>query len=379
MFDEYLKREDVKRFLLEIRYNDCYFLKDMRQFSSYSFYMSKELSLYIFYDALYKFHLIIKDMKYFPGYLEQLDRLYKKIDSFDELEHGISKLICKIVSNQIHVHNMNQVEEGKKIITVIYHNYVEEGYFIHGFHPVYYNYIINNGFIPEVYNNYYLRFIQLNKILRKYGINPIMKDFTSNKVSYTDDFVMGCYYSTYAPNYFYQFIRQCRIFHTKRDDEAYLMDRYSIIERNLKFFMKYHLFSKEDSEFVLKLVKEQWDLIHQRKGLSLMFVKRRKILPNEIITLDDYLFDDKNIYEVVDRIMNSKQNNILSNEMIDSSSFQVLFIDSNGLNSKKEKKENRFHSHSFLNAYGSASILFIMGSMLITLGVIISIFMMMGE
>lgn len=379
MFDEYLKREDVIHFISEIRTNDCYYLKDMRQFSSHPFYMSKELSLYIFYDALYKFHLIIKDMRYFSSYLIQLDRLYKKIDSFDELERGISKLICKIVSNQLHIHDDKKIEEQRKIIKVVYHNYIEEGYFIHGFQPIYTKYILDNGFVPEVYENYYLRFIQLNKILKKYGVNLIHKNFSSNKVSFTDDFVLACYYSFYAPNYFYQFIKQCRFFHTKADDDAYLLNRYSVIERNLKLFMKYHLFSKTDSKFVLELVRDQWNLIHKKDGLALLMVKRRKLLQNEIVNLDDYLFDDKNIYEVVDRIMNSKYNNILSTEVINPNSFEILLLDFGILEKEKKEKKAFFNQFSFLNTYGGASILLIIGSMLITLGVLISILMVMGE
>ena len=379
MFDDYLVREDVKKFIKEIKTNDCYFDKNKRQFSSHSLYLSNELALYIFYDALLKFKLIIQDIEYLSDYLVHLERLYKKIDSFDGLEVGISKLICKMVSIKLHLENSESKEAKINIIRYIYHNYIEEGYYIHGFNTSYSMSIISEGFVPEIYQNYYIRFVELNKILKKYGLSEISKDFSSNNVSFTDDFVLGCYYSNYAPMFFYKFLNQTILFKRRNQQDAYLIDNYSIVMRRLKRFMNFHMFSKKDKEFVYNLVKDEWDLLHRcSKKVSLLLVKRRIIQRREVITLDDYLFDDKNINEVVDRILCSKQKNIFYKEVLEPGSFELLNLDYYyEYNYEKVKEENV--NLNYLNAYGKVSILLLLGSMFITLGVLISIFMMLGE
>ena len=382
MFDEYLIREDVCHFIKEIKTNNRYFEKNKRQFSSHSLYLSNELALYIFYDALLKYRLIIQDIEYFSDYLIHLNRLYLKIDSFDGLEIGISKLICKMVSIKLHIQDMENIDSQKEIIRYIYHQYLEEGYYIHGFNTSYTKSIQEYGFVPEIYQNYYLDFLKLNQILQKYGLSPITKDFSSNVVSFTDDVVLGCYYSNYAPMFFYKFLNQTNMFKLKSQRDAYLEDNYFIIMRRLKRYLSFHMFSKKDREFILELVKREWMFLHQvPKKVSLLLVKRRKIARKEIITLDDYLFDNKNIYEIVDRILCSKQKNIYFKDVLEPGSFDILnleyYYDSVKMEEDivEEKKD-----YQLLNAYGNASILLLLGSMFITLGVLITILLMMlGE
>ena len=378
MFFDYLKREDVCSFIRQIKSNDCYFNKDRKGFLSHSLCMKNELALYIFYDALFKFKLIIQDESFLTNYLENLDRLYKKIDSFDGLEVGISKLICKMVSIKLHVKDIKERDRDREIIKYIYHNYIEEGYYIHGFNTSYSDSIMENGFIPEIYQNYYSRYIELNKILKKYKLSCILKDFSSNKVSFTDDFVLACYYSNYAPMFFYQFLVKNKIIKNKKND-LYLEDNYNELMKNLKRFFNVHMFSLKDREFISNLVYDQWSILHRYpKKISLLLVKKRKILKKDGITLDDYLFDDKSLYEVVDRILNSKQSNILVNDVIDSNSLEIINLDYY-YESQSNKKEKIVFSRKFLNAYGSASLLLLLGSFFITLGVIVSIIMLLGE
>ena len=378
MFFDYLKRDDVCSFIKEIKNNDCYFNKDRKGFISHSLYMKNELALYIFYDALFKFKLIIQDEDYLSNYLDNLDRLYKKIDSFDGLEVGISKLICKMVSNKLNIKDISSRDSQREIIKYIYHYYVEEGYYIHGFNTSYSDDIKNNGFIPEIYYNYYYRFIELNKILKKYKLSMIGKDFSSNSVSFTDDFVLACYYSNYAPIFFYQFLLKNKIIKNKKND-YYLMDNYEEIMKNLKKFLSFHMINLKDREFIINLVNDQWDLLHRcPKKISLLFVKKRKMFRKEVVTLEDYLFDDKNIYEVVDRILNSKQKNMLFKDVIDPSFLEIVNLDYYYESNNNIKKEV-FFGKELLNTYGSVSIMLLVGSLFITLGVIISIIMLLGE
>ncbi len=379
MFDEYLERKDVQFFIREIKTNDRYFNKNKRQFASHSFYLSNELALYIFYDALLKFKLIVQDYSYFSDYLEQLNRLYIKINSFDGLEYGISKLICKMVSLKLHIQDMEQEESKRIIIQTIYQNYIEEGYFIHGFNSSYAEYIKEYGFIPEIYNNYYIRFVELNKILKKYDLQPITKDFLSNKIAFTDDVVLGCYYSSYAPMFFYKFLNQTRFFKRVYQQDPYLIDSYYLVMRYLKRFMKIYGFSSSDKKFVLDLVQDQWNLTHQcKKKVSLLLVKRKRILIEEPVTLQKYLRDKKSIYEVVDRILCSKQKSLLYNEILEPGDFEILNLDYYYDSNEKKEKE-RVYSFRFLNTYGKVSLILLCGTILITISLLLMIIRVLGE
>ena len=91
------------------------------------------------------------------------------------------------------------------------------------------------------------------------------------------------------------------------------------------------------------------------------------------------MYSSNNIYEVVDRILCSKQKSIFSREILEPGSFEILNLDyyyeTKAFDYELEEKKK----YSFLNAYGNVSILLLVGSIFITLGVLISIIMMLGE
>ncbi len=75
MLDEYFQMKSVLDFIKDLKTNDCYFAKN-HSFSNHSLIVSSELALYIFYDALFKYKLIIDDIDMFDDYLDQLLNVY---------------------------------------------------------------------------------------------------------------------------------------------------------------------------------------------------------------------------------------------------------------------------------------------------------------
>ena len=94
----YLKRDDVSSLIKQIKTNERYFNKDSRGIS-HNFFVSNELALYIFYEALIKYKIILDDAYLFDEYLEQLEKLYKKIDNFEDIRRGINIFIVNITYN----------------------------------------------------------------------------------------------------------------------------------------------------------------------------------------------------------------------------------------------------------------------------------------
>ena len=389
MIDKYLKKEDVQSLIKEIKRNPRYFEKEKGINDFYSDIMGSELSLYILYDALIKYKIIIDDEALFYDYIIQIDKLYKKIDNYSEIIVGINKLICYMVIRLLNIKGIEEKDNKRKIIDYIYKKYIIDGYFVHGFSTVYENSIKESGFIPEVYKNYYNNFYELKSIFSKYGYDCLIeKDFTNCCTYFTDNFIMGCFYSSMSPGYysnllFNRVLGKCEI-------ENYLKLDFDGSINYLKKFMISKSFDKKDIDYVLYVVKKEWDLLFRvKKKINLLFV-RRNLIDCPINKIDDYLDDDSDIFDIVDRILCSKNENIEFSDVISSADLNISSIDDyydipidniNKLSINNDylpfKKNNEVVNHEFLNAYGNVYIFLLLGSIFISFGVIIMVIMIL--
>lgn len=387
MLDEFLSRYDVQGFIKEIKNNDRYFSKELGSFSNYKMTISNEVALYIFYEALYKFSLLFDDLYLFDEYMEQLDKLYKKINNYDDIIEGINKLLCKLLTVKLNIKDVDKPESRVELITYIYDKYITNGYYIHGFNTSYTNNIEENGFDPENYENYYDRFKKLNEIFTKYNVtNIIDKDFLEKEVAFTDDFLMGCYFSIYGPSFFSSFLANEKYFGKRPRKDGYLIDDYDLTIHNLKRFMSNNLFNEEDKKYVLDLVQSEWDLLHRvDKKISLLLVKRSE-LKDKNISLDDYINSDEDTYDVADRLLSSKKTNVKCDSIISKENLNIISLDTFYSDIVKDKYLEEYYEEvekqrveqenkDFMDTYGSVSVLLIAGALLITLGVIVTIFM----
>lgn len=391
MLDKLLKRDDVTKFLEQLKTNERYYKKNCQDVFNHNFFVSSELALYIFYDALLKYVIVLDDIYLFDEYLEQLEKLYKKIDNFEDIRKGINRLIGKMVSIKLSIKNISSDLEQKQIISFIYNKYILDGYFVHGFNTSYAEDLEDNGFIPGKYKNYYSDFKKLNEIFARYNaINIIQKDFDSKNIYFTDDFVTACYYSNYSPMFFYNFINNKDYFGKRIRQDAFLKDDYNTSIRQLKRFMNDSFFSESDKNFVNNLVKKQWDLLHREdKKISLLLIKRKHVRSYRS-NLDDYLNDESDFDEVIDRMLSSKWGSVSYKDKIDREDIKVINLegyydhDESNLNDFSLDDEDEYYRYKeenigkeFLNVYGKASILIILGSLFISFGVIVTILMVL--
>ena len=387
MIDNYLKRNDVNGLIQEIKKNPKYFDKENIDEDIYYGKIGNELSLYILYDALLKFKIVIDNNDMLDEYIVQLDKLYKKIDSYNQIMVGVNKLICHMTIKLLNIRGIDNKDNKRTLIEYIYNKYITNGYYIHGFSTVYENIIKENGFASEVYTNYYQQFNDLKNIFNKYGLNEMIeKDFSINKTYFTDDIVMGCYYSAMSPGYFTNILFN-RLFNNKNRD-SYLSLDYDKSISHLKKFMINKSFSKDDMEYVIYVIKNEWDLLCRvNKKISLLLVKR-SLIDDQKSSIDEYLNDESDIYEIVDGILSSKNGSIDFDGIIGNDDIMVVSLDNfynvsvdniNKLSiddtqlSSVEKREKM--NKEFMDAYGNVYIFLIFGSLLISLGVIITIIM----
>lgn len=382
MFDTMFIRDDVKKFIKQLKTSERYFQKSAGSFNNHFIHVSNEMALYIFYEALIKYKIILDDEFLLDEYLEQLDKLYRKLSDFDNIRLGINKLICKMLLVKLSINDVNDKDSRDKVITYIYDKYIKNGYYVHGFNFVYKDKIEKEGLIPEQYENYYDRFREVNKMLEKYNLPSIIsKNFDEKQIYFTDDIVMGCYYSLYAPMFYYQFLMNEASFGRIRKDNCLIEDYDSLI-RHLKRFINNNGFNEKDKKFILDLVHDEWNLIHRDdKKISLLFIKRNMINIKEA-KLDDYLKDNSSLYEVVDRLLSPKYSHLDYGEVLFNDDFSLLLLDDyyeKKEEVKKSKDDKKLEvNNDFSNKYGSVSIFILLGAIFISLGVIISIITMFG-
>lgn len=383
MLDEYLNRKDVHLFINRIINNSGYNSKD-RVLSIMRYATSRDIALFTFYDALFKFMVVVDDFVLFPEYLKDLEKLYKKIDNYDDVSAGINKLICKNVVLKLNIKNLDDSRSKYRIVAYVFDKYIVNGYYFHGFNSANLDDVKKGVFNPEVYNSNYDKMKKIDNIFKKYNINGVFeKDFSKKEIYYTDSLVMGCYYSMYSPLYFYNFLLDNNYFKYEFREDEYLKDGLLNYTKNLKRFMKFNGFSESDKNTVLSIVCDEWRFINSRSNnINLLFVRRSSI-SNNSNNINDYYDENGNVFELVDKMLCCKKNSISSSTCLYNNYGIINFSDcfmSNFGNldiSNLDDKQSYNNSLSFSNAYGKASIFIILGSLLISFGVIITILMIL--
>lgn len=386
MLDDLLIRKDVQKMFNDICNSECYFNKKKNKSIEYQSYTDIEQIVFLFYDALFKFKLIIGNTEYFPEYLEQIDKLIRKIDNFKDISLGISRILTRICALKLDEKDLDDELVREKIIKYIHKVYIEEGYYIHGFATVYTNAIKEEGFATENYVNLYPKFIKVQNILNKHGHGNILdKDFSNREVSFTNSFVMGCYYSVNAPLFFYKLLCKNNYVTKKSDVDCYLRGDYKSCYKNLsRLCNKLRLSDKEKTVF-LDAFNSEWKLLRKEKSkISLILIPRR-IIDNDKSDYTRYIDDCSSLYVLVDKMINRRNNKIKFMGYLDLRSVEFIELDYYKVLKTNDKievydktAEIKFDEYAFSNDYGKVSILLLIGSLFITLGVIITIINILG-
>ena len=103
--DEILQREDVKNVISEIKNNEKYYMKNSADIDKY---YADDIALYIFYEALLKYYIIFKNNDNIGEYIYDVELLYRKIDSIEDIRFGISKLIVKYTNKKLKLEEENR-------------------------------------------------------------------------------------------------------------------------------------------------------------------------------------------------------------------------------------------------------------------------------
>lgn len=378
MLEEYFQRDDVALFIKDLKNNPKYFKMDVVCDTTYQKNIKDELALYLFYDTIFKFQMIVDDIYLFDEFLLQLEKLFRKIDDYDDIVLGIQKLLIRFTSTAMDLHDLENKEEKEKLITHFYQKYLVDGYFIHGFSTTYESFLKGRVLEAEKYPNFYSDMIRVQHIFQKYQTGLFEKDFSEESLSFTDDFIMACYYSVISPQYYYALLNP-----EGKEEDGYLKHQYSNAISPLKRFMSNHSFSDSDRRSVLGVVKKEWDLLHEvPRRVSLILIPRRSVMDVSADKLKEYLESDLSLEEVIDRILCPKYHDVCVEKSFSSNQVQILSLEDFYPNPVVEEKEDSFDLQDFripelMNSNGMISLLLIVGCFFITLGVVFTIIMVL--
>lgn len=388
MLDELIRRDDVENLLEDICNSARYYDKKSSNSMGYQMYFGVEQILFLFYDALFKYKIIIDDMDYFDDFFVQIDKLIRKIDNFSDISNGINRIIGRICAFKLGIKDVEETEAKEDVLRYIYEVYMVNGYYIHGYSSHYYGSIYDKGFVVEQYDNLYEKFKKVQEILMKRKHPSILsKDFSLKQVEFTDSLLMGCYYSVNSPMFFSKLLCRNEFIDDPEEIDAYSKNDYESCLKNLyKVMTKLRLNEYEKNVF-LDAFRSEWKLLDKsNSNVSLMLVPR-KVFREYIFNIDLFINDNKDVdfAESICKLLGQKNNVVVSDDIAKE---DIVLLNLFGYKKfvKEEKKETlkselektfitSDDEFAFSNTYGKVSMLLLLGTMLITLGVIFTIIM----
>lgn len=375
MLSSIFEQQVVVEFLNKIAHNPRYYDKKKKDSINYEKFSGLEQPFFLVFDSLLKYQILIGDLEHLNDFIHHLDLLWYKIDNFHDINEGTYKILVKFCARKLGF--QNKVEEHRReILEYIYQKYIVEGYLYHGISDVYIPSIQEKGFSPQIYENYYSQFEQLQK---QYPAFFSDMDFHHNYVSFTDDFIMACYYATYSPFYFSNFL--CPQTTKKVELNSYAKRDYIGCFKQLRQSLKAKEVKEEDIRKIEDLCNLEWKLLRQNESKpTIMLVKRSAFSKNLILGIDEILRDKKeDIGVLASHIMDYKLNSLSWKDSISPNDITFVTIPYAKFIIEQEVGPVEVilpTVHPEDNSEdGKVSFLLLLGSALILLGVVVSIIM----
>ena len=369
MLDDFFVRQDVSSFMKEIIFNSRYFDKRIEDSFNYQLFVDVSLPLFLFFDALFKFKIIIDDMKYFDDYFKQVRKLMKRIDNFHDIQYGIYRIIGRTCSFQLGLKEVESLSSKEKLLKRIYERYIDQGYFFCEILPIDCDKVLKENYI-EYKNQCQNPFLEVDKILQKYGFS---------------DYLMACLRSFSSPSYLSSLLSSYDGLFSKADKSAYFRCDYKSCFHNLDRFLSKLEVSEYDRGKIVSICKQEWTYLDREHSRPLlMLIPRKDFVDNsyESFSLFFSRCQKDSLGDCLEKIFTPRYHDIsfstFSLEAIRFVSFPNYLQVSFSKNFAKVNQDSFLSEQSFFssvsNAYGKASWFLLFGAILITLGVIVTIF-----
>ena len=376
MLSSVFEQKEVIDLFSKVAHNPRYYDKKKKDSINYEKFSGLEQPFFLLFDSLFKYQVIIEDLEYLTDYVHHLDLLWYKIDNFHDISEGVSKILVKFCARKLGFKNKEE-EHRKEILEYIYQKYIVDGYFYHAISDVFISNIQKDGFYPQKYENFYSEFEQIQKKFPSFFVDM---DFHHDYVTFTDDFVMACYYATYSPHYFSNFL--CPKSSKKVEINCYAKRDYMGCFRGLKHMLKSKDMTEEDIKTIEDLCNKEWKLLRQNESKpTIMLVKRSYFSKNMIHGIEEIIHNTKDdLGSLASHIMDYKFDSLPWRDFIPANEISFLVIPYSDFvvecDSVKVEVVLPTVRPEESDEDGKVSFLFLLGSLFILAGVVISILML---
>ena len=394
-----LNREDILELLAETISQFKFQNKSYQQSPYGENFAPNQYSLLLVMDALVKYHIIIDDPELVDEYLMQVRRIVKKMNFHHDIVFGINSTLAKIVAVKLGIVDVHLLENKKKILTYIHEKYIENGYYFYGTTKEAFANINTNGLDPNDYYNKTSRWKEIKSIFSKYGMDRMLSNDVEEIfafVTLTDSPMMAYFYALQSPFYLAELssLNEYMKNNEQYDMGAYYKKDYHACLKNIEQLCTKHSFNNTDKERIIEIFEIEWNLNHKANAKPrVLFIKRKNIGKEQLKDFEQIksVCENIDIAHSVGKIIESRTNEFKIYEKIPSEdiitcelpSYLDIRIQDNPYeeiimpNKTKKLTEERMTSNlqvGFLNAYGSTSIIALLGLLSITIGVLLTIF-----
>ncbi len=394
-YEKILKRADVREFLHEVLLDNRF--HEMNDIDS--LYPKDEYAFIVAVDALIKYAILFDTEDLVDEYISQLRRFMKKSFLYESFLDGVYRSLGRItaVILNIELEHIETPASKRKILAYIYERYITNGYFFHSFPSAFCPHIMQNGMDPLQYSFDYQSFLEVQKIFFHHNQKDIIKK-NFNDTSYitlTDSFLDAYHYALSSPSYLSSFLSLCSYMRDEKkyDRSAYFRHDFKACSNNLEQLCRDLELSNQEATFLFTTFVQEWKRLDISNSVPTILFIRRSLLGENY--LSDYRSildrcDEEELSYSIGRIFASKFAECKHYSPISSKDIQIVrfpsyseafyhrsdfaFEDSLVDDEVEEKVPERVYvRNEVANAYGGASILALLGVLLITLGTVITI------
>lgn len=379
MLDNVFQRKDVKELLEDIITMDKLNVKEIPNIINDKKITNKEYSFYAVFDAIMKYVIIINDEDLFPKYLEKIRMLLRKLNEHNEIKGGIVKLIIKMCGHKLGIEDFENTNNKIKITNYIYEKYIKEGYLYHAFPSCFVEDVKEKGLDINTYYRYFDELKEINEIFAKYRIDDVItKSFEGPYLAFTDSFFMASFYANSSPLYLQEMCENIDKSEKVRiDEDAYVLKKYNSSLANIDYITKKSEMTTEEKNKIMNFFKKEWnDLKISESYPSIALVKRKVLGKDSLYHYEGILSmaEETDLFTMVYKVLDTGFNDM---KVLSNISKEYIKIVSMEPISNYYHEEDKPNDSSVLNNTGSITVLILLGSFLVSLGVVVSTIMIM--
>ena len=371
MLDDYLNRDDVKEFIQNICNNERFFTKNTDHVVNYNKFVDREHLLFLIYDALYKYKVLFDDVYLFDEYLSHLDRLFKKITNLSDISIGIHKVLTSFCERYL------DTSDQDKILKFVYDQYILNGYYLYGYPHMSKDYFLDEGITlnrPYVIDR---KYDEIVNIFHSYGIE--LEPYHHDEIKLSDNMVNACLYAVNSPTYIFKFLTYGLT--EEEEISAYFRDDYDELVKNINKICGKCNMSESDQKKIMDYFMIIWKYLRRDSYMYLVAIKRH-IIDSEIPSFEDIIHKEEGLstFDYVDKILGSFRGTIVYHENVSLQDIEFLKLPSYGIVVSDETPDDyKEEDEAMINENGKVTAFILVGSLLISLGVIIRMLMLFGK